>query len=258
MRRLILAPFSDIMACLEAQVAVVAKDKPARRLIVLILAVALVWFVYVPIHELLHVAGCVWPGGSASRLELAPQYGGTILRRFFPFVVSGSDYAGQLTGFDTRGSDFIYLSTCFLPFVLTILFGVPFLRAAAKRTGAFWLAIGVVVGLAPFYNLPGDYFEMGSIVVTRTLTFVVGAGPEPLFKSLRSDDVFKLIGTLIARPHDLQLHGAGAVARAVVVIFLSGCVAVLLTFVTYGLGSIVATAAVGRRPKIQTSGKGLG
>ncbi len=254
MRGLILAPLTDIMAALEAQVGVIAKTSPAKRLALILFTLALTWFIYVPIHELLHVYGCVLPGGTVTRLELAPQYGGTILRKFFPFIVSGSDYAGQLTGF-TRKPDGIYLSTCFMPFVLTIILGVPVLRLAAKRTGAIWIAMGVVVGLAPFYNLPGDYFEMGSILVTRVLTFFAGRGPDPLYESLRSDDVFKLIGTLIARPQDLHLSGAGAIAGAALIVLASICVAILLAFLTYAMGSLVASAFVGRQAKVAGGSK---
>src|ERR1051325_6446569 len=75
------------------------------------------WWVYVPIHELLHAAGCLAAGGAVSRLEIDTIYGGALLARVFPWVVAGSDYAGRLSGFDTRGSDAIYLVTDLLPFV---------------------------------------------------------------------------------------------------------------------------------------------
>src|SRR5262249_31229017 len=52
----------------------------------------------------------------------------------FPFVSIGSEYAGQLTGFDTHGSDFTYLVTDAAPFTLTVLLGIPLLRSAAAET----------------------------------------------------------------------------------------------------------------------------
>ncbi|MCA1779733.1 MAG: hypothetical protein LC637_10200 [Xanthomonadaceae bacterium] len=81
------------------------------------------WWLYVPVHELLHVAGCLMAGGEVSRLELAPLYGGDVLEAWLPFVVSGSDYAGQLTGFDTGGSDWVYQSCVLLPYAITIFPG---------------------------------------------------------------------------------------------------------------------------------------
>ena len=52
------------------------------------------------------------------------------------FVVSGSEYAGRLSGFDTRGSDWIYLATDLGPFVLTIFPGVWWMRRAARGTSS--------------------------------------------------------------------------------------------------------------------------
>src|SRR5258708_7146966 len=66
-------------------------------------------WVYVPAHELLHAAACRLAGGEVRRLEIAPLYGGTALARLLPFVAAGGDYAGRLSGFDTRGSDLVYL-----------------------------------------------------------------------------------------------------------------------------------------------------
>src|SRR5207344_3373896 len=99
------------------------------RLAILIVAAALTWWIYVPIHELAHAFGCLAGGGAVTRLEIDPLYGAAWLQRVFPFVAVGSDYAGQLTGFDTRGNDLTYLLTDFLPFVGTIAVGVPLLHA---------------------------------------------------------------------------------------------------------------------------------
>jgi len=46
-----------------------------------------------------------------SRLEIDPLYGADALARIFPFVSPGGAYAGRLSGFDTRGSDWIYWLT---------------------------------------------------------------------------------------------------------------------------------------------------
>jgi hypothetical protein len=86
------------------------------------------WWIYVPLHELLHALGCWATGGRVWRLEIDALYGASLVRRVFPFVEVGSSYAGRLTGFDTGGSDLVFLATDFAPYVLTILIGVPLLR----------------------------------------------------------------------------------------------------------------------------------
>src|SRR5258705_6478487 len=86
-------------------------DAGVRGLPLAALGLALGWWVYVPLHELLHAAACLVFGGSVTRLEIDGMYGGGLLARMLPFVVSGSQYAGRLSGFDTHGSDAIYLAT---------------------------------------------------------------------------------------------------------------------------------------------------
>lgn len=232
MRKIVLAPLLDLSACLERLAEV---DHPFRRLLISVVALIVTWFVYVPIHELLHVLGCVAAGGSVSELQIAPQYGGTLLARWFDFVVPGGDYAGRLSGFDWKGSDVIYLATDFAPYLLTVLIGVPMLKMCARRPRPLLLGAAIVIALAPFYNVIGDYFEMGSIVSTRGIT--IAAGSEAIvFASLRSDDVFKLIGTLVTEPATLQLADGKAVALAGVVILVSLLLAVFLAVCTYALG----------------------
>lgn len=152
------------------------------------------WWIYVPVHELLHVAGCLLAGGEVSRLELSPLYGGDLLARVFPFVVSGSDYAGQLTGFDTRGSDWIYQACVLMPYLITVFPGFWLWRRALDvdrpGRGAMLAAGGLLpVVAAPLISLTGDYYEWASILVSRA--FAGGAG-RPL-EAWRSDDVFRLI-----------------------------------------------------------------
>src|SRR5262249_2715862 len=67
------------------------------------------WWIYVPVHELLHAAGCRLTGGGVTRLEIGAVYGGALLSRVLPFVVAGGEDAGRLSGFDTHRSDRIYL-----------------------------------------------------------------------------------------------------------------------------------------------------
>lgn len=244
MRKLLLSPLTDLTACLER---LASGPRPGGMLAVTTVSLIVTWFVYVPIHELLHALGCVITGGTVSELEIAPQYGGALLARWFPFVVSGGEYAGRLSGFDTGGSDLIYLATDFMPYVLTVVFGVPLLKLCARRRRPILFGVGIVVGLAPFYNVIGDYFEMGSIIVTRAFTAVRGSDVV-LFSSLRSDDVFKLIGDVCTKPDTLGLSGAGGLAGGSIVIFLSFMLGVALAVVTYALGHGFARVLI-RQPR---------
>lgn len=231
------------------------------------------WFIYVPVHEFLHVAGCLLSGGSITRLEISPIYGGALLARVFPFVAAGGEYAGRLSGFDIKGSDLVYLATDAMPFVLSIVLGVPMIRWCARRSRPVVFGAACVVGLAPFYNIFGDYYEMGSIMVTRALAEATGqpiefsyadppppagdaagaaggefretGSPEPMANSpvwtrLRGDDVFERAAAVIRRPAELGVNGVAPAAMAMTVIALSFVVGVLLAFVTYYLGHLLA------------------
>ena len=236
-------PVRDVLASLEQ---LAALRSPWRALVLPLLAMVVTWFVYVPIHELLHVAGCVLTGGEVTRLELSPQYGAAWLAKVFPFIVSGSDYAGRLSGFDTKGSDLVYLATDFAPFLLTVLIGVPLLRLCTRRCRPLLLGVAVVVGLAPFYNIPGDYYEMGSIVATRVVSVLAGQGHPPLFEGIRFDDVYLLLERLVLRPEELGLTTGAQLLFGAVLILGSLIINVLLAFLTYYAGAKVADRLVGR------------
>lgn len=270
MWKLLKIPIDDVLVSMEK---LAMAHSPKRALIITTIALVATWFIYVPIHELLHVAGCVIPGGTVSQLELSPMYGAALLKPFFPFITSGSDYAGRLSGFDTQGSDLIYLSTCFAPFLLSIVPGVLLLRWCSRKPRPVLLGMGVVIGLAPFYNLIGDYYEMGSIITTRIYTEIVPTSPadqatahqgqapdtskiteQPsvdlasgsiAYVKLRSDDIFKLIADVIKRPKELNLHGPSDIAIGILIIMISMGVAVWLAFFTYLLGDRVARVIVG-------------
>jgi hypothetical protein len=236
-------PFSDLFACIEVST---RGARPFVALAAMPLGMALTWFVYTPIHELLHVLGCVATGGSVSELEIQPIYGGRLLAKIFPFVVPGGEYAGRLSGFDTRGSDLVYLATDFTPYLLTILIGVPVMRLCTVRARPFLFGAAVVVGLAPFYSIPGDYYEMGSILTTRAASWLL-PGNAAAYGGLRSDDVFALIGDVLARPAELGLPGGGETGLALSLIGVSLAVGVLLAFLTYALGRWVARSI--QRPR---------
>ncbi|MGB0513702.1 MAG: hypothetical protein ACPGJE_02540, partial [Wenzhouxiangellaceae bacterium] len=197
------------------------------------------WWIYVPVHELLHVAGCVLAGGEVSRLEIDALYGGALLENVFPFVVSGSDYAGQLTGFDTHGSDWVYQSTVLMPYAITVFPGLWLWRRLldSDRSPTPWrsLAVGAVLPLvtAPLISLTGDYYESGSIVVSALFADAAGRSLE----AWRSDDVFRLIG-----------EWPGAMTAADVAAIAAGlALSVVFALVTLWLGAVLAGAIMRRR-----------
>jgi len=240
-RTLLLKPLDDVALCLGH---LADTPRPLRGMVTVMVVLIVTWFVYVPIHELLHVLGCVGTGGTVTTLEVAPQYGGALLAKWFPFVVSGGEYAGRLSGFDTKGSDLIYLATDITPFLLSVLIGVPLLRACTRRWRPVLFGAGIVVGLAPFYNLIGDYYEMGSIITTRAVTLLGGGGEPIAFAALRSDDVFKLIGELFTQPAELGLPTPVRVGTGIVIVAVSIVVGVALALLTYTAGDRVARFVV--------------
>jgi hypothetical protein len=235
MIRLLRQPLDDYVAAL----APFAAGWRWSRLAVLAIAAAVSWWVYVPLHELAHAWGCMLGGGSVTRLEIDPLYGAALLQRFFPFVSVGSDYAGQLTGFDTGGSDLTFLLTDFLPFVGTILIGVPLLHAAGRRgrapmVQAALFGASLPIAFAPFISLTGDYYEMGSILVSRLAAWLEPGFP---LARWRSDDLFKLAE---------QLLESGATAGDAAGLAASFVVGIVLAFVTYALGAAWARLIVPR------------
>ncbi|MEM7584928.1 MAG: hypothetical protein AAF560_16160 [Acidobacteriota bacterium] len=161
-----------------------------RGLLLLFVGLLVGWWIYVPLHELLHAFACIAAGGTVSELEIDTLYGGGPLSKVFPFVTAGSDYAGRLSGFDTGGSDAVYLATDFGPYLLTLFPGVWALRRAAGRRQAFLFGFWMPFALAPFMSLTGDAYEIGSIVTTWIPPW---AGMDEI---LRSDDIFRLFPEL--------------------------------------------------------------
>jgi hypothetical protein len=219
--------------CLRAIETAVSGPRPILALAGFAASLVASWFAYVPVHELLHALGCAATGGTVTRLEIEPLYGGTLLARVFPFVFAGGEYAGRLSGFDTHGSDLVYLATDALPYSLTVVLGVPLLRACTLRPRPGLLGPACVLGLAPFYNLPGDYFEMGAIAVTAVLAAL---GLE--LRGLRTDDLFRLLEGLFAGPVAADQGGSLAVALAGVV--AATVVAVALAVLTWLAGAALA------------------
>lgn len=200
------------------------------RVAAAIVSLTLSWILYVPVHEMMHVAGCLATGGIVTEVRLAPIYGGTILSAFFPFVTAADGgYAGRITGFDTNGSDLCYLATDLAPYLLTIFIGVPLLRSLAGRARGIvgWLfGPAVVLASAPFLSLTGDYFEMGTVLTTATPW---GRG----YRLLRSDDLFRMVG-------ETWRHEINPGLLDLLVVLLSLGLAFFLVSWTYRAGAVWA------------------
>lgn len=237
MKRFFLLPIEDVLGGLEPLVRV---KSPFRALGPPMISVIVIWFLYVPPHEIYHVSGCLIAGGYVDRLEMSAIYGASYYAKIFPFIHTGSDYAGQLTGFDTHGSDFCFFVTDFMPYVMTLLFGVTCIKLSRRKRRPILFGIGVVIGLAPFYNIPGDYYEMGSTITTRVFSALNGVGNPPLYEGIRSDDIFKLWEFVFTKPGEIGLDGAKSIAIGVVLIGVSFVVDVLLAFCTYWVGHFIS------------------
>jgi hypothetical protein len=188
------------------------------------------WWIYVPLHELLHAGACLAAGGTVSRLEIDPIYGGSLLARVFPLIVPASAYAGRLSGFDTHGSDAIYLATDLGPFLLAILPGSWALRRAVRSRHPLLYGLALPAALAPFLSLTGDAYEIGSILITRLPPW----SDPPLRLLLRGDDLPKKLQELAALPPTVVAPWGGAA--------LAALTAVAWAFLTYKLGDRVAAA----------------
>ena len=237
-KNILATPFEDFFSGLES--ALLKFSFPA--LIVLIICLVVSWWVYVPIHELGHAFGCMLGGGTVTELQISPMYGADFLKEFFPFITVGSEYAGQLTGFDTNGSDLIYLLTDFFPFLLTIFIGVPLLRSAAGSKplwAAAKLGFGLPIAFAPFISFSGDYYEMGSIIVSR-IAGTISSTLDAI--RWRSDDVFKLAG-------DLFFSGTSYSAIDVLGVALSFLLGIILIYATYMLGVAWSNIILGSATK---------
>jgi hypothetical protein len=207
-----------------------------RGVAALALGLAAGWWLYVRLHELAHALGCLATGGEVTRLEIAPAYGAAWLARWLPFVVVGSDYAGQLTGFDTGGRDSVYLATVLAPYLLTLFPGIPALLLCARRTGlAATAGFGASLpwALAPLLSLSGDYYEAGSILASRAGAALTDEGAFAV-ATWRSDDVFRLLDDLAGRGALDGLNSAGIAAGL--------ALGILLAIATLWLGTAIFQA----------------
>jgi len=238
--RIIVAGFRlalrDFIGALEAHAALPMGRLVPRFLGGLFLALLL----YVPVHELAHAAGCVLLGGSVERIELSPFFGGDLLARLTPLVSSATGYAGRLAKFDVGGSDLVFLGTDLAPYLLTVLVGVPLLQALRRAPNPWLLGAAAIVAMAPWMSLTGDYYEIGSILMTR-LVATTGAD----FSSLRSDDMLSLVSSVWRAPVGAGSSNPGPSPAAVAMIVASFVLGVLLASVTYSLGALVSRGIAG-------------
>ncbi len=250
-RRIVRQPMDDLLACMEPLFRV---RNPLPIFIPMLATMIATWILYVPIHELAHAYGCLWTGGEVTELQISARYGGAFYAKYFDFIVTESDYAGRLSGFDTHGSDWVYLATVFLPFVMSVVFGVPLLKALRGRRRPMLFGAAIVLGLAPFYNLTGDYLEMGSIMVTRVAT---GSLADPAaYAGIRSDDVFKLVTDIVTKPAELGLDSPGKIAIGSVLSIISMGVALSLSFLTYWAGHLFSMV-LGVRGHVRPEAKAI-
>ncbi|MCB1033411.1 MAG: hypothetical protein KDD47_06210 [Acidobacteria bacterium] len=184
MRRFFTAPFTDALFGLDRCMA-----RGVSSLALVSLGLLLGWWLYVPVHELLHAAGCMLAGGTVTRLEISPIYLGGALASWIPWVEAGGEYAGRLSGFDTRGSDAVYLLTDFAPFLLTLFPGVWLLRCAARAGRPLAFGLSLPLAFAPFTSITGDAYEIGSILITRLKPWSDPGRRE----ILRGDDLFQKV-----------------------------------------------------------------
>ena len=142
-----------------------------------------------------------------------------IMAAFFPFLKSRRVYIEAIAILD------------FFPFLLTIFVGVPLVKSAAGSkplSACLKLGFGLPIAFAPFISFSGDYYEMGSIIVTRIVSWITPGFDVSIW---RSDDLFKLSG-------DLFFSGAAYTAGDIIGVAVSFLVGVVLIYVTYLLGSL--------------------
>lgn len=167
--------------------------RPYRNLAAILSGLFLAWWVYVPLHELLHAAGCWLGGGEVSRLEIQSQYGGDLLAAVFPFVVSHSAYAGRLSGFDTGGSDWTYALTVAFPFLL-VFPGLLLARSSFKRSRRVLFGVALLLVLSPLISVTGDFLELGGLAL-----YQMWPGLDGIHRDLISDDLFRVLGEMEVR-----------------------------------------------------------
>jgi hypothetical protein len=239
--RFFVTPFTDLFAGLIRSTDVLG----ARALPLLLAACAAGWWLYIPLHELMHAWGAQLGGATVTRLDIEPLYGAHLLQRIFPYVHAGSAYAGQLTGFDTHGSDLVYALTVFFPFVLSVAVGVPLFARAARTAvpgvaSTLLLGVALPIAWAPILSIGGDFYEMGAIAVSRAAAIFGVDG-----RGWRGDDVVAIVRSRLGGDAFPLTDLAGVAASLLV--------GIVLAFATYAAGRAIA-AAFARRAAASAAG----
>lgn len=193
-----------------------------KGLFKIFLGLILFWHLYVPVHEFLHVAGCLLGGGEVESLTLKARYGGLILQNVFPFVIPESEYAGRLTGFTTP-NPWVYAMVDFFPYTISF-FGIPLIVYCQRKRHTVLFGLGIILAFVPFMAIPGDYYEAVSLATTQIAKAI---NPGLQEEVLVCDDVFRSIK---------QLREAGILDLSVgILIFLGVMLAAYLAFLTLAL-----------------------
>lgn len=184
-------------------------------------------------------------GGSVTRLEISPVFGGRFLARLFSWISAGGEYAGRLSGFVPAG-DLSWFVTVALPHVLLAPIGAALARRAARARSALGFGAALAAALQPLASLTGDAYEAASIPITRLARF---AGFSAAL-DLRGDDVAKVA----ARAASLGSPAAFAV-------FVAGCLGgvalvALLLAASGGVAPPSGPAAPSGRRTSSSSGRG--
>jgi hypothetical protein len=231
----------DLKAVYAADYAGVAG---ARLALPLFLAMALLfWWFYVPIHELLHVLGCVLAGGTVSEVRIGRWVGGTLWASVLPFVRAEGALGGRVVGFDP-GSDLGYLLTDLLPYLLTPL-GLLWVRRCVARRDIRFLGAAGILGFAPMLNLLGDFYEMGAVILSG---LALHLGPAWDWRAFRADD-------LLALADRLPLLAAGAeisLPRAWLIVAAGLLVGAALAGSVYGAAELVVQHVQRKAPAPDT------
>lgn len=196
-QRILLLPIEGLKAAREDFTAVAhcdfrSKYKPLPGLLLFLFGAVVSWWIYVPVHEFMHVGACCISLGTVQELTISPEYGGRIFERLIPWVRADSEYPGRVTGFQP-GGDLGYLITDFGPFLLTFI-GVYLLRRATRSKNILFIPAGIILAFAPFLNIFGDFHEMGTVILSAPFR-LLSSRPE-LALALRSDDLIKQLGSI--------------------------------------------------------------